>query len=80
MNILDTYFTIMGGAPPPRPVYAPPPPPKPTPAPIDNSASAREKTADSKKRGRTSLITNKDGASGLGGEGNSGQKKTLGGY
>ena len=78
MNILDTYFTIMGGSPPPRPVYAPPPPPKP--APIDNSASAREKTADSKKRGRTSLITNKDGASGLGGEGNSGQKKTLGGY
>tara|TARA_R110000772_G_scaffold68162_5_gene151060 strand:- start:2805 stop:3041 length:237 start_codon:yes stop_codon:yes gene_type:complete len=78
MNILDTYFTIMGGSPPPRPVYAPPPPPKP--APIDNSASAREKTADSKKRGRTSLITNKDGASGLGGEANSGQKKTLGGY
>jgi hypothetical protein len=79
MNILDTYFTIMGGAPPPRPVYTPPPPPKPAPAPVDNAMSAREKTADSKKRGRTSLITNKGGASGLGDDA-SGQKKTLGGY
>jgi len=79
MNILDTYFTIMGGAPPPRPVYTPPPPPKPAPAPVDNAMSAREKTADSKKRGRTSLITNKGGASGLGDD-TSGQKKTLGGY
>lgn len=79
MNILDTYFTIMGGAPPPRPVYTPPPPPKPAPAPVDNAMSAREKTADSKKRGRTSLITNKGGAAGLGDDA-SGQKKTLGGY
>ena len=79
MNILDTYFSIMGGAPPPRPVYTPPPPPKPAPAPVDNAMSAREKTADSKKRGRTSLITNKGGASGLGDDA-SGQKKTLGGY
>lgn len=79
MNIIDTYFTIMGGAPPPRPVYTPPPPPKPAPAPVDNAMSAREKTADSKKRGRTSLITNKGGASGLGDD-TSGQKKTLGGY
>lgn len=79
MNIIDTYFTIMGGAPPPRPVYTPPPPPKPAPAPVDNAMSAREKTADSKKRGRTSLITNKGGASGLGDDA-SGQKKTLGGY
>lgn len=79
MNILDTYFTIMGGAPPPRPVYTPPPTPKPAPAPVDNAMSAREKTADSKKRGRTSLITNKGGASGLGDDA-SGQKKTLGGY
>jgi hypothetical protein len=81
MNILDTYFSIMGGAPPPRPAYTPPPPPKP--APVDNSASARQKTADNKKRGRTALITNKDGASGLGGESGSnasGEKKTLGGY
>ena len=79
MNILDTYFTIMGGAPPPRPVYTPPRPPKPAPAPVDNAMSAREKTADSKKRGRTSLITNKGGATGLGDDA-SGQKKTLGGY
>ena len=77
MNILDTYFTIMGSAPPP-PAYSPPPPP-PKPAPVDNAASSREKTADSKKRGRTSLITNKGGASGLGDDA-SGQKKTLGGY
>ena len=79
MNILDTYLTIMGGSPPPRPVYSPPPPPKPAPAPVDNSASARQKTADNKKRGRTALITNKDGASGLGDDASK-QKKTLGGY
>tara|TARA_R100001244_G_scaffold127657_1_gene98376 strand:- start:305 stop:544 length:240 start_codon:yes stop_codon:yes gene_type:complete len=79
MNILETYFTIMGGSPPPRPVYAPPPPPKPAPAPVDNAASSREKTADNKKRGRSSLITNKGGTSGLGDDA-SGQKKTLGGY
>lgn len=82
MNILETYFTIMGGSPPPRPVYAPPPP-TPKPAPVDNSAAMRAKAAENKKRGRTSLITNKDGASGLGGESGSnasGQKKTLGGY
>ena len=52
---------------------------KSVPAPVDNAMSAREKTADSKKRGRTSLITNKGGASGLGDDA-SGQKKTLGGY
>jgi|TARA_B110000285_G_scaffold43985_1_gene48966 hypothetical protein len=78
MNILDTYFMVMGGAPPPRPAYAPPPPPK-APAPIDNSASMRQKAAENKKRGRSALIASKDGASGLGGE-SSGQKKTLGGY
>lgn len=77
MNILDTYFSIMGGAPPPRPAYAPPPAPKP--APIDNSASMRQKEADNKKRGRSSLIMNKGGTSGLGDDA-SGQKKTLGGY
>ena len=78
MNILDTYFSIMGGAPPrpaPAPVYTPPP----KPAPVDNSAAARQKTADDKKRGRSSLISNKGGASGLGDDA-SGEKKTLGGY
>jgi hypothetical protein len=83
MNIFDTYFTIMGGAPPPRPTYAAPPAPAPVqtpkPSPVENAASSREKTADAKKRGRTSLITNKGGASGLGDD-TSGQKKTLGGY
>ncbi len=79
MNIFETYFTIMCGSPPPRPVYAPPPPPTPAPAPVDNAASSREKTADSKKRGRSSLITNKGGAQGLGDD-TSKQKKTLGGY
>ena len=77
MNILDTYFTIMGGSPPPRPVYSPPPPPKP--APVDNSAAMRQKAAENKKRGRSDLIANKGGASGLGDD-VSGQKKTLGGY
>ena len=79
MNFLDIYFSIMGGSPPPRPVYSPPPPPKPAPAPVDNSAAAREKTAANKKRGRSSLISNKGGASGLGDDA-SGEKKTLGGY
>jgi len=80
MNILDTYFSIMGGSPPPRPVYSPPPsPPKPAPAPVDNSAAARQKAAENKKRGRSDLIANKGGASGLGDDA-SGQKKTLGGY
>ena len=77
MNILDTYFAIMGGAPPrpaPAPVYTPPPP-----APVDNSAAAREKAAANKRRGRSSLISNKGGASGLGDDA-SGEKKTLGGY
>ena len=78
MNILDPYFTIMGGAPPPRPAYAPPST-KPAPAPVDNSASMRQKEAENKKRGRSSLIMNKGGASGLGDDA-SGQKKTLGGY
>tara|TARA_R110002051_G_C8493303_1_gene463580 strand:+ start:192 stop:440 length:249 start_codon:yes stop_codon:yes gene_type:complete len=82
MNILDTYFMVMGGAPPPRPAYAPPPAPvqTPKPSPVENATSAREKTADAKKRGRTSLISNKGGAQGLGGDESSGQKKTLGGY
>ena len=77
MNFLDTYFSIMGGAPPrpaPAPVYTPPPP-----APVDNSAAAREKTAANKKRGRTALITNKGGAPGLGDD-EAGRKPKLGGY
>ena len=68
----------MGGAPPrpaPAPVYTPPP----EPAPVDNSAAAREKAAANKRRGRSSLISNKGGASGLGDDA-SGEKKTLGGY
>ena len=68
----------MGGAPPrpaPAPVYTPPP----KPAPVDNSAAARQKTADNKKRGRTALITNKGGASGLGDD-EAGRKPKLGGY
>ena len=77
MNILDTYFTIMGGAPPPRPAYSPPPPPKP--APVDNSAAMRQKTAENKKRGRSDLIANEGGAQGLGDDASK-QKKTLGGY
>ncbi len=77
MNILDTYFSIMGGAPPPRPAYSPPPPPKP--APVDNSAAMRQKAAENKKRGRSSLIANEGGAQGLGDDASK-QKKTLGGY
>jgi hypothetical protein len=78
MNILDTYFLIMGGSPPPRPVYSPPPPVS-KPAPVDNSAAARQKAAENKKRGRTALITNEGKAGGLGDD-EAGQKKTLGGY
>ena len=77
MNYFDIYFSIMGGAPPPRPVYTPPSPPKP--APVDNSAAAREKAAANKRRGRTVLITNEGKAGGLGDD-EAGQKKTLGGY
>mgnify|MGYP007063381207 CR=1 FL=1 len=77
MNILDTYFSIMGSAPPPRPAYSPPPPPKP--APVDNSAAMRQKAAENKKRGRSALISNEGGAQGLGDDASK-QKKTLGGY
>jgi len=78
MNYFDTYFLIMGGAPPrpaPAPVYTPPP----KTAPVDNSAAARQKAAENKKRGRTALITNEGKAGGLGDD-EAGQKKTLGGY
>ena len=78
MNYFDIYFSIMGSAPPrpaPAPVYTPPP----KKAPVDNSAAARQKAAENKKRGRSSLISNKGGASGLGDD-EAGQKKTLGGY
>ena len=78
MNFLDIYFSIMGGSPPPRPVYSPPPPRRVS-APVDNAASARQKTSANKKRGRTALITNVGGAGGLGDDA-ADQKKTLGGY
>jgi len=83
MNILDTYFAVMGGSPPPRPVYSPPPAPAPAPAPAAVSEAEkvgeREKKAGQKKRGRTSLITNVGGAPGLGDD-ESGRKSKLGGY
>ena len=78
MNFLDTYFSIMGGAPPrpaPAPVYTPPP----QPAPVDNSAASMEKAAADKRRGRTSLITNEGKAGGLGDD-EAGRKPKLGGY
>jgi len=76
MNYFDTYFLIMGSVPPPR-TYMPLPSPKT--APVDNSAAARQKAAENKKRGRTALITNEGKAGGLGDD-VAGQKKTLGGY
>ena len=87
MNLFDLYFTVMGGAPPPRPVYTPPPAPRPaptpaqapSPSPVDNAVAAREKTAATKRRGRTSLITNIGGAPGLGDD-DTGRKPRLGGY
>ena len=91
MNLFDIYFAVMGGAPPPRPVYTPPPAPSPAPvsppttkqaaapSPVDNAVAAREKTAANKRRGRTSLITNVGGAPGLGDD-ESGRKPRLGGY
>ena len=79
MNFLDTYFSIMGSAPPATMQYLAKTAPPPKPAPVDNSAAAREKAAANKRRGRSSLISNKGGASGLGDDA-SGEKKTLGGY
>ena len=82
MNLFDLYFTVMGGAPPPRPVAPPPAPapaPAPAPSPVDNAVAAREKTAANKRRGRTSLITNIGGAPGLGDD-DTGRKPRLGGY
>ena len=80
MNLFDLYFTVMGGAPPPRPVAPPPAPaPAPAPAPVDNAAASREKTAANKRRGRSSLITNIGGAPGLGDD-DTGRKPRLGGY
>lgn len=94
MNLFDIYFAVMGGSPPPRPVYTPPPAPSPPPAPaapkrvtapaaapspVDNAVAAREKTASNKRRGRTSLITNMGGAPGLGDD-DAGRKPKLGGY
>jgi hypothetical protein len=38
MNLFDIYFALMGGAPPPRPVYTPPP--APSPAPVSPPAAA----------------------------------------
>tara|TARA_R110002020_G_scaffold404709_2_gene614796 strand:+ start:507 stop:761 length:255 start_codon:yes stop_codon:yes gene_type:complete len=84
MNLFDLYFTVMGGAPPPRPV-APPPAPAPVqtaaqaPSSVDNAVAAREKTAANKRRGRSSLITNIGGAPGLGDD-DTGRKPRLGGY
>ena len=78
MNILDTYFSIMGSAPTAAIQYlAKTAPPKP--APVDNSAAARQKAAENKKRGRSALISNEGGAQGLGDDASK-QKKTLGGY
>ena len=78
MNILDTYFSIMGSAPPAAIQYlAKTAPPKP--APVDNSAAMRQKAAENKKRGRSALISNEGGAQGLGDDASK-QKKTLGGY
>jgi len=80
MNLFDLYFTVMGGAPPPRPVAPPPAPaPAPAPSPVDNAVAAREKTAANKRRGRSSLITNIGGAPGLGDD-DTGRKPKLGGY
>ena len=79
MNILDTYFSIMGSAPPATMQYLAKTVPQPKPAPVDNSAAARQKAAENKKRGRSSLITNEGKAGGLGDD-EAGQKKTLGGY
>ena len=84
MNILDIINSIcMGGSPPPRPVYTPPPPPPPPPEPEPENTPAavqkRERNASQRKRGRSSLIANTGGASGLGDDNSSSVKKTLGG-
>jgi len=84
LNILDIINSIcMSSAPPPRPVYTPPPPPPPPPEPEPENTPAavqkRERNASQRKRGRSSLIANTGGASGLGDDNDGSVKKTLGG-
>ena len=79
MNFFDIYFSVMGGSPPPPPpAYSPPPPPPPLAPGETDEAKSRKRKAKQKRGGRTSLITNVGGATGLG-EDDSGRKKTLGG-
>ena len=80
MNFFDIYFSVMGGSPPPPPpAYRPPPRPLAPVAPGEtDEAKSRKRKATQKRSGRTSLITNVGGATGLG-EDDSGRKKTLGG-
>ena len=79
MNFLDLIFTgCFGGAPALPPL---PPPPAPLPA-VDEGKEEREdrmKKMSSKKKGRSSLITNQGGAAGLTGEEDDSKKTKLGG-
>tara|TARA_R110002167_G_scaffold74398_1_gene208256 strand:+ start:338 stop:580 length:243 start_codon:yes stop_codon:yes gene_type:complete len=79
MNFLDFIFTgCFGGAPALPPL---PPPPEPLPV-VDEGKEEREdrmKKMSSKKKGRSSLITNQGGAAGLQGEEDASKKTKLGG-
>jgi len=79
MNLLDFIFTgCFGGAPALPPL---PPPPESLP-PVDEGKSEREdrmKTIAKKRKGRSSLITNRGGAAGLSGEEDATKKTKLGG-
>tara|TARA_R110001583_G_scaffold156992_1_gene308898 strand:+ start:422 stop:664 length:243 start_codon:yes stop_codon:yes gene_type:complete len=79
MHFFDFIVTgCFGGAPALPPL---PPAPEPLPA-VDEGKQEREdrmKKLSSKKKGRSSLITNQGGAAGLQGEEDSSKKTKLGG-
>ena len=78
MNFLDFIFTGCFGSPSFPPL---PPPPEPLPD-VDEGKEEREdrmKKMSSKKKGRSSLITNQGGAAGLQGEEDASKKTKLGG-
>ena len=80
MNLFDFIVTGCFGSPTLPPMPAPPPPlPDVSIAAEEKEAASRAKESAKRKRGRSSLITNEGGASGLEEEGTTSKQK-LGGY
>ena len=79
----DLLFMINGPLIPKAPSLPPlPPPPAPLPASVEEPNTEREdrmKKIASKKKGRSSLITNQGGAAGLQDEDDASKKTKLGG-